>query len=719
MNDKEISSRSGGISYGDGATDNVSITGGVRDVYINKPASGSLPPPRQLRKPLDDFTGREKEVYQLIEALSHGGRASISGISGMGGIGKTELALLVADRLIEEYPDAQLFIEMHGTDKQPLSASEALSRCIRAFLGLEARLPNDIDELTTLYRSCLSGKRALVLLDNASDRNQVLPLVPPTGCALLVTSRAGISMPGMERLVLDQLNPEEARSLLRGIAPRITPEVADRIGHLCGYLPLAIRAAGSLLDVTIDLDPAEYAEQLFDERTRLERIGAEGVDIGVETSLNLSYAHLEPEAALVFSRLSVFVESFDAAAEEFVCDDPGHKYLSELVRRSLVSYQEKNRYRLHDLARVFARARSSETELEAGRRQHAAHYRGVLSVADALFLEKEGGVTRGLALFDAERVNIEAGWEWARALAETDEAAAKLCIEYPNEGSYVLNLRQHPRERIEWFEAMLSAARWLKMPNAEGAALDNLGSAYKNLGEVHKAIEYSEQALAISREIGDRRGKGTTLSNLGLAYADLGEARKAIEYYEQHLEIAREIGDRRSEGNALGGIGSAYGDLGEAHKAIEYAEQALAISREIGDRRSEGISLGNLGIDYGNLGEAHKAIEYHEQHLEIAREIGDRRGEGNALGNLGTAYGNLAEASKAIEHYEQALPIYREMGDRRIEAMLLYNKAMALNTLGDRAQAIPLLESALEIFEQIEDPTADQARQTLKEWREG
>src|SRR5262249_45647357 len=166
---KEISSQSGGISYGDGATDNIAITGGVRDVIINKPSSSSLPPPQQLRKPLDDFTGREKEISTLIDALRDGGRASISGISGMGGIGKTELALLVADRLREDYPDAQLFVEMRGTDKEPLSPAEALGGCIRAFVGLGAPLPDEIEELTKLYRSCLSDKRALVLLDNAAD----------------------------------------------------------------------------------------------------------------------------------------------------------------------------------------------------------------------------------------------------------------------------------------------------------------------------------------------------------------------------------------------------------------------------------------------------------------------------------------------------------------------------------------------------------------------
>src|SRR5262249_40566313 len=156
----------------------------------------------------------------------------------------TELALLVADLLRDDYPDAQLFIEMRGTDERPLAPAEALASCIRSFLGSEAGLPDRVDDLTRLYLSVLSGKRALVLLDNAADGEHVRLLVPPQGSALLVTSRLTITLPGLVRIMLDQLNPEEASALLRQIAPRVTLETASRICHLCGCLPLAIRAAG-------------------------------------------------------------------------------------------------------------------------------------------------------------------------------------------------------------------------------------------------------------------------------------------------------------------------------------------------------------------------------------------------------------------------------------------------------------------------------------------
>jgi len=201
---------------------------------------------------------------------------------------------------------------------------------------------------------------------------------------------------------------------------------------------------------------------------------------------------------------------------------------------------------------------------------------------------------------------------------------------------------------------------------SHSAVLGNLGSAYSNMGQVEKAIDYYEQALVISKEIGDRRGEGSDLGNLGNAYNDLGQVKNAIDYYKQALMISKEIGDRQGEGNRLGNLGNAYSHLGQVEKAIEYYQKALAISTEIGDRRNEGNWLGNLGNAYSDLGQVEKAIEYHEQALVIAREIGDRRGEGKRLGNLGMAYSDLGQIEKAIKYYEQALVIAKEIKDPRI-----------------------------------------------------
>lgn len=648
-----------GVGIGGNVTNSKIFTGNI--IEAAEPVTTSL---QQLRAPVGDFVGREREIDTLINALRRESRACITGISGMGGIGKTELALLVADRLRDDYPDAQFFINLQGTDANPRSPQEAMANCIRAFLGPEVKLPEEPEQLLHLYRSQLHSKRVLLLLDNAADSAQVRPLLPPTGCAVMVTSRQSVALPGMTPLTLHPLTEQEARQLLLEIAARAEP-VAEQICKLCGYLPLALRAAGSLLAITADLDPDDYAVQLQDERNRLERIGTEGVEISVATSFNLSYARLGTEAARVFRLLSVFPATFDAAAEEVVCADAGHVQLSDLVRRSLVLYDESTkRYRLHDLSRLFAGSKLSAEERVVGEKHFAAHFLYVLASAGDLYLEGGESLLRGLALFDLEWGNIQAGHAWVEAqIGTTDADVVRLGMVYANSGWDVLDLRQHPRERIRWLEIALVATRQLKERIGEGITLSNLGIAYTRLGEAQRAIQLFEQALFIDREIGDRRHEGNTLGNLGLAYFNLGEIRHAIQLFEQQLVIDREIGYRRGEGNALASLGNAYAVLGEIDGAIQFHEQRLTIAREIGDRRGEGNTLGTLGIAYKNLGETRRAIQFYEQQLTIAREIGDRRGEGIALFNLSLALDQLGDRAKAFQHAEQALTILEQIED--------------------------------------------------------
>jgi tetratricopeptide (TPR) repeat protein len=672
------------VAIGDKVEGSTIITGTAGDIVgrdkiiINQAAGSTVNALHQLRAPVGDFVGREQEIETLINALRNGNRACVSGISGMGGIGKTELALLVAEHLADDYPDAQFFINLQGTDAKPRAPQDVMATCIRAFLGPEAKLPEDLNQLSQYYRSQLSGKRALLLLDNAAGTAQVQPLLPPPGSALLVTSRQAIALPGMTPLTLNPFTGDEARKLLLEIAPH-AGAAANQICALCGYLPLAIRAAGSLLAVTADLDPVDYVSQLNDERKRLERIGTEGVEIGVAASFNLSYERLAPEAAFVFRLLSVFPGTFDAAAEEVICTDTQHARLSDLARRSLVLYDSSTkRYRLHDLARLFADSKLSDEERAVAHKRHARHYNDVLAAADNLYLQGGESLARGLALFDLEWNNIQAGHAWVAAQGvEADEDIARLGVSYPDTGVYLLNLRLHAREWIRWMEIALAAARRLKNRQAEGNALGNLGIAYRDLGETQRAIEFHQQHLAIAREIGNRSGEGTALGSLGTAYRVIGETQRAIELFEQRLIIARELGDRRSEGNVLN----------------------------------------NLGLAYKDLGDTERAIQCYEQNLTIAREIGDRMGEGNALGNLGVVHRRLGKTEQAIKFYEQALLIDRELGDCRGEATDRWNISLALDQLGERDKAIKHAERSFEIYQQLEDPQAAKVRAQLAAWR--
>jgi tetratricopeptide (TPR) repeat protein len=758
------STNQGNINIGDNAQNN-QMTSQVENVGtqeikgdkagrdINKnyyqPAPPVMDSLHQLPSPPRDFVGRRKEMKELLKALEKSG-VTISGLHGLGGVGKTALALKLAEQLKPHYPEAQFYLDLKGASTQPISASDAMAHVIRSYEP-EFKTSDNENEIRGKYLSVLHNKRALLLMDNAANRRQIEPLIPPDSCVLLVTSRNHFTMNGFIAKNLDALEPKDARELLLKIAPRID-KCADEMAKLCGYLALALELAASALSVAVNYTPEQYLQKLSKAKERVELI---------EASLSLSYDLLNEDMQSLWRRLAVFPNTFDEAATAALWKieiEEAKDKLRELITYSLLEYDRTaKRYRLHDLVRLFADARMSESERHSAKKLHATHYRNVLAQADDLYLEGGDAVLRGLQLFDLERENVEAGQVCVESFDEQDVEAMRLSMKYYHAGVYVLGLRLHARETIRWLETTLKAAHQLKDKLYEGAALGDLGLAYADLGETRKAIQFYEPRIAIAQETGDRRSEGIALGNLGIAYADLGETRKAIQFYEQQLVITQEIGDRRGEGSALGNLGNAYADLGETRKAIQLYEEALVIDREIGNRRGEGSAFGNLGIAYANLGETRKAIEYHEQALTIHREIGDRRGEGSilgnlglayanlgetrkaiqfyepriaiaqetgdrrgegiALGNLGNAYADLGETRKAIQFYEQQLVITQEIGDRRGEGVALWNTAVAYSNLGEHAKAIAFAEEALKIYDEVEHPNRHKHRATLEEWK--
>ncbi len=663
--------------------------------------------PHALSAPPGDFTGRKSEIKTLKKQLSGGTRVAISGLAGMGGVGKTVLALYVANELKPQYPDAQIMLELKGTSHEPLASTEAMTQVIHTFdptVDLRQATP---EQIHALYLNALSDKRALLLFDNAVDAAQVKPLIPPISCAMLVTSRRHFVLPGMDMLRLDMLPEADARKLLLTICPRISDH-ANEIAKQCGQLPLALRIAASALAEYLDLSVDEYKASLADRRTRLAKLKSESdPELDLQATFEFSYDLLANDTKARWRALAVFPAPFDWSAAKSVWgldEEETRNVLSDLVRFSLLDYEEATqRYSLHDLLTDYANARLSAEERTTAQRRHAQHFVEVATFANQLYLKGGENVLIGLKLFDSEWLHIKVGQAWAAANAESNEEAARLCNEYPNATVYCLGLRLLAADSINWRKVALVAARKLEDKAAVGIHLGNLGYAYDDLGETWKAIKHYEQALAISRETGDRHNESVWLGNLGVAYKKIGHARKAIEYYEQALAISREIGDQHGESDAIGNLGTASAALGETRLAIEYLEQALAIHCKIGDRRAEGTDLNNLGVAYHSLGETRKAIEYHEQALAIRREIGDRLGEGHDLGNLGNAYRALGETHRAIEYHERALVIAREIGDRLGEGHDLGNLGNAYADLGETRHAIEYHEQALTIAREISD----------------
>jgi tetratricopeptide (TPR) repeat protein len=704
----------------------------ANELHIHRGVKESFSPRHQLPPPPANFTGRDDELADFEKRLAADQAvcATISGkhagLQGMGGVGKTALATILAHRLKDRYPDAQLYLNLRGADpdhRKPVTPGEAMQSIIHTFHP-EAKLPDEPDALAPIYRSVLTDAgRVLLFLDNAAGADQVRPLLPPGNCLLIVTSRTQFTLPGLATRNIDCLQPEKSQELLLKLAPRIKGHEQDA-AELCGHLPLALEVfAGAVNDKKL-YPVQELLERL---RTRQEKLDP------VDAAFQVSYELLGDELQKCWKLLAVFSASFDLRAAAAVWSsgfswsgppeggipnipDSARDAMQTLVNASLVEYNETNqRFRLHDLVRQFCDGKLNKAERTTARLRHARNFHDVGKETHQLYMKGGESMLRGLELFDRERAHIEAAFEWLQT--RTDEESSRLLLFLGNTVAYMGDLRFHPRQRIRWSEAQRDAARRAKYREAEAVALGNLGNAYADLSETRRAIEFFEQVIGIYRELDDRRGEANALGSLGVTYANLGETRKAMKFYEQALVIHRELGDRSAEGADLGNLGIAYKHLGEARKAIEFYEQQLKIVRGIGDRRGEGTVLGNLGVSYSNLGETRKAMKFYEEALLIDRELGDRSAQGADLGNLGNAYGTLGETRKAIEFHEQFLSIAREIGNRRWEGYALWNFAVTLDKLGDREQAIARAEAALKIYAAIQDPNAAKVRAQLAKWR--
>lgn len=646
------------------------------------------PPVHQLPPPPADFTGRESELLELRTAVESGG-VTISGLQGMGGVGKTALALKFAEELAPNYPDAQIYLDLKGASPQPLTPAQAMAHVIHAFHP-EAQLPEAESGLTAHYWSVLYGKRALLLMDNTAGSEQVASLLPPRSCFLLVTSRRTFALPGLRTRNLGSLPPEDARAFLRCLVPWIGDE-DERIAELCGYLPLALRLAGGTLAERRDLSPAEYAGCLAEGKGRLELIKA---------SLTLSYELLTAEQQRCWRALAVFPGSFDRSAALAVAglgDDQMGDVLGDLVKNGLVEWTDR-RYRLHDLARVFSDDCLGKAERFDAQLRHARHFKGILRKAEVWQDEGGDGILRGLDLLDAVWSDILADRAWLEAHAADDLALAELCSDYLWAGGRILCLRVPAPMRVRWQETALAASRRVGDRSAQVHHLAYLGWARASAGEPTAGIRLCTQSLKIAGEIGYLEGQRISLLFLGSSCVLLGEHRRSIEMFERALTLSRRLANRRSEGLVLCSLGEVYFGLGDLSRALEILKQSLSTTREVGDRYGEGTTLGDLGAVYLELGEPTRALEFIDQCLVTARGLGNRYGEAMSLCNMADAYTDLGDPHRAIELAEQGMSIGVECGRRRLEAIGLFRLGRARMVLGDKSRAMARLEQSRLIF---------------------
>ncbi|HKT00475.1 MAG TPA: tetratricopeptide repeat protein, partial [Rugosimonospora sp.] len=714
-------------------------------------ATAPVPPvPAQLPLAVAGFTGREHELARLDKLLAEvaseagtgGGRlpapVGIFGVSGTAGVGKTALAIQWAHRVAARFPDGQLYVNLRGYDpEQPVPAADALAGFLRAFGVSGQDIPLDLDERAARYRTTLSGRRVLVVLDNAGSAEQVRPLLPGTaGCLAVVTSRdslAGlVALDGAYRLDLDLLPVEDAITLLRRlVGGRVDadPAAAAELAAQCARLPLALRIAAELAAAQPDTSLAGLARELADQQQRLDLLDAAGeVRTAVRSVFSWSYHQLPVDAAGAFRVLGLHPgATVDGYAVAALCDaTPGHagRLCAVLSRAHLIQPTGPGRYGIHDLLRAYAARLARAEDGEAGCRAALTRlfdwYLATSGAAMDLLHPAErhkrprvepagspppwSGPEQARAWLDAERSNLVAVCAYAAAHGWGRHTVnlAQTLFRY-------LDIAGHHTDALAIHTEAHRAARDSGDRAGEARALNNLAAVFWWRAQYAQAAEYYREAVDIFRASADPSGEADALTNLGVVCRSLGDLPRAVEYHRRALVLYRQTGNQIGEAHAVTSLGVVSMMLGELPVAVEHHEQALALSRSSGKTDAEADALNNLGRAFLRLGQPARAARYHEQALALYRQHGYRGGEANTLDCLGTAYRHQHDLTRAAEYHRLALALHRRSGTRLGEAAALNGLGETLRAAGDVAGARRHHTDALALATEVTDPY-EQAR---------
>ncbi|MGQ0773361.1 MAG: ATP-binding protein [Pseudonocardiales bacterium] len=661
-------------------------------------AERTRPIAAQLPADVNGFTGRVTELAELDHLLAVTGEeptaVAIFAVSGPPGVGKTALALRWAHQVRDKFPDGQLYVNLRGYHPgPPVTPAQALDGFLHALDVPAERIPAPLEEREGLYRSLLDRRRVLVVLDNADSTEQVRPLLPGSpGCLVVVTSRsrlAGLNArDGAQPVSLGPLPLAEAILLLRQIigAARVEAEsgVAVELAQQCGCLPLALRIAAERVTSHPHLTLADLAGELTDERDRLDALVVDDDEAtAVRSVFFWSYRALSAETARLFRLLGLHagpdISIPAAAALAGTTLSRTRRLLHILTGVHLLEEIGRDRFRCHDLLRVYAADRAAAEETDHDRDiavcRMLAWYLHTADAAGRILTPLWPNVPldppepdclpltfttyrQALDWCEAECANLVAA---TRHAADCGRHVVAWKLPAVLWGFFILH--GHWADWIATHETGLAAARRLRDRRGEAWIANNLGAAYRGHGRFEKALDYLRQALVAWHEIHDRWGEGWTLYNFGVAYQGLGRFEEARDHYQQAVARGRELSWPWGEAWALHGLGSTYREQGRFDEAFDHYRQALTVRRGIGDRWGEGRTLRSMASAYRHLGRFEEALDHYRQALLVYREINDRWGEGPTLYRLGEVLRDTGQLAAARASWHQALTIFEELDD--------------------------------------------------------
>lgn len=656
--------------------------------------------PRQLPAAVPDFTGRTAELAaltELLDAVGTGpGAVVISVIGGTAGVGKTALALHWAHRIADRFPDGQLHVNLRGFDpgSTPATAEEAICGFLGALGVPPERIPAGLDAQVGLYRSLVSGRRMLIVLDNARDEEQLRPLLPSSHASMvIVTSRrqlAGLAAANGARLLnLDVLSHADAVRLLTsrlgarraGDEPEAVAEIAAR----CACLPLAIAVAAARAAARPGFPLAALSAELRDAvgSVRLDAFDSDDQAASVTAVFSWSYQQLSEGGARLFRLLGLHPGpdfSAPAATSLAAVGEPeARQRLRELARAHLLTEHAPGRYSCHELLRAYAASQASAHDSQAERSAAVTrlldHYLHTASAASLVLRPRRAGIAlappapgvvpepcdshqQAMSWFDREHRVLLA----AAALAAgggSDRHAWQLSWAVMP----FLTMRGHLREAVATQGAALAAATRLGSTAGRAVCGEMLGEASHLAGDDEAALRHFTDSRALYQQLGDRRGEAAVVRWLAAVAERQGHVAVALSRYEEALRLRPPVpGDKAEEAEVLNSVGRCHALLGDYQQARTCCQRSLALAAELEPRSLQYHVQDTLGYVEGRAGGFGAAVAHFERALRLCREYGDLMSEARILTHLGDTCAAVGGLPAARDAWQQACDILESLG---------------------------------------------------------
>lgn len=725
----QINSNIGGNVLG-----NVIVAGGnisYQSVERPKPETPYLAPPLPPH-----HVAREAELLELYHLLVESRTdVTITALRGMGGIGKTTLAIALCrdKRILDYFVDGVLWATL-GPDSDP---TRTLAQWLDAFGVSYVDLPDNETRASRL-RSILSRKKCLIVIDDVWDSTTLSVLqVGGSECATLITTRERkIAQKAGRSHELNVLQPEQATAILQQWAGKHSNDNlqgASELAKRLGYLPLAVVLAGAQAQdgrtwdqLLVSLRASQGDLTLLDLDDPIVR------DESLALTFKLSVDQLNPKLAERFNMLAVFAAGREAplnplaAAAIWQVDEiEASRSLARLARAALLERThvevdpDCEYYTLHLLLSDYARANLPASVLKEASERHAKHYFEIALETEKNWRSIDAGLAQLSLILERylEEMELEelllfldvmfnffrhrAYWNqmstWVsvagRRLSKQPDARLEAKFES------ILGTVEHQRGSLDaamkHYQRALMLSRDTEWRSEEAAILNNIGHLHRIKSEWEMALEHFELCIRIEEETGNVLGKAAAYSNMAYVYGTCGRPDTSLEFYEKSLACWQLLGKRHGLAATLVDIGSIHRDRGNFGEALNHINQGLTIVREIGARAEEAEILNSLGRVYHEMNSLEEALGYYSESLKLCREQGDRLGIALSLNNIAHIKAEYDHWFDALGLYFESLGIRQEVGDIAGEAQCINNIGGVYLRFGNLTMALKCYHQAL------------------------